>query len=542
MTASMVSGQARPVKLVRARAGTGAVYNFGMRRVSPSRAGRESSEEAGGGSRTAPVVEPRLFSQPSSSFNASSWVSSGLAPPLGGRSAAGVGEGYKGRSMERKTTAVIMPGQGSQYVTMAHDLYQQFASAREVWKDAEDVLTAFRQGQSGSASANQRAFEEQLSRGVELEHSVVPSSLGIHDGWFRELAFSGSQLELTRSENAMPAVLATTLSFLQVLRSEFGVDLVKEHVEWAAGHGSGTYAALVSAGVMSAPDALRAMRYRGLEVMKCFREHPVLFPPGCERPDSVYETWGFANQSSGQGRALALSKDGQSDPKDHPFWRGTQMSAVVLRQGALDRALEEVAAVLTDIHRGDVDGVSRDEYVAVSNVNSQIQIVLAGTIVGVNYACDRLMYKGIGARAVNVPVSGPCHTSFVQSASDAFDTLIDKMSLQAPGPLRVTSSVSGQVLNTADDVRQDLRGALCKPVRWLQTIDTLVEQGVRRFVCLGPGRAIAQQLSKEMALRERAMARCADAGARARQGTLDADESMFEVWSVATAEGVRINH
>ncbi|SHO76453.1 Uncharacterized protein MSYG_0791 [Malassezia sympodialis ATCC 42132] len=547
MTASMVSGRANPVQFVRAREGKGTVMNYGMRRRSPERKNQtnkeiESRRQLAPGT-DRPLPEAQTFSLPSSSFNASSWVSSGVAPPLAGRNAAGVGEGYAGRTIERKPTALILPGQGSQYVTMAHDLYNEYSTAREVWEEAEYYLSSFIEGHPVAVAPDhpmRDAFEQQLLRGQALDRLVSPPGLNRRPGWFTDMVFGGSQLELTRPENAMPAILTVTLSFMRVLRREFGVDLIKDHIHWAAGHGSGVFASLIATRSLLFCDALRAVRYRGLEIARCLEQHPVLFPEGCERPASIFETWGFANISSGKGGQLEFAtEETAKDGTQKAHWRGTQVSAVVLRPGMLDRALQEVQALQRQIEQGAVPGIAPQEFVATANVNSQVQIVLAGTTVGVNYACDRLTFRGMGARAVNLPVSGPYHTSFVNDAAHAYGQVVDVLPIQPPSPsMRLISSVDGREVKTVDDIRHDLRISLNTPVCWLKTIDTLVSQGVKRFVCLGPGRTIAQQLSRELGLREQARVKAAGPHALARRGTLDEETSEFEVWSIATAEGL----
>ena len=210
----------------------------------------------------------------------------------------------------------------------------------------------------------------------------------------------------------------------------------------------------------------------------------------------------------------------------------------MVNAGKLQEALEEVALVADEIRAGRVTGLSADEFVGVANINSQLQIVLSGTRVGVSYACDRLRYRGLGARAVNLPVSGPYHTALMNSAADSFRHLVDVMPIREPDDaLSLVSSVDGAVLHNVPEIRSDLRGALHLPVRWLDAVDTLVAQGVRRFVCLGPGRALAHLLSKELAYRERLRARNAQHQNRdsaALEPGLD-----FEVWSIATADDVR---
>ncbi|WFD18429.1 [acyl-carrier-protein] S-malonyltransferase [Malassezia caprae] len=425
---------------------------------------------------------------------------------------------------------------------MAHDLYNEFSTAREVWEEAEYHLSSFFEGKpvKGAPDHSMRdAFERQLLQGQTLDRLVHPGA-NRKPGWFTNLVFGGSQLELTRPENAMPAILTVTLSFMRVLRREFGVDLIKDHIHWAAGHGSGVYASLIATGSLLFCDALRAVRYRGLEAARCLEQHPVLFPKGCERPASIFETWGFANVSSGKGGQLELAtEDAAKDESQKAHWRGTQVSAVVLRPGMLDRALQEVESLQQEIEQGAVPGIAPQEFVAVANINSQVQIVLAGTTVGVNYACDRLNFRGIGARAVNLPVSGPYHTSFVDEAAQAYGHVVDVLPIQPPSPsMRLISSVDGHEIKTVSDLRHDLRVALNAPIRWLKTIDTLVSQGVKRFVCLGPGRTIAQQLSRELGLREQARVKAAGPHALARKGTLDEEASEFEVWSIATTDGL----
>ena len=80
--------------------------------------------------------------------------------------------------------------------------------------------------------------------------------------------------------------------------------------------------------------------------------------------------------------------------------------------------------------------------------------------------------------------------------------------------------------------------ALRSPAQWLHKISTYIDRGMKQFICVGLIRVIAQQLSRELALRERALARHASADIQARVGTLDEVASEFEVWSVATAEGI----
>lgn len=568
--ATMSHGKASGAPIVMGNAGKGAIPNYGKRKMNTIHVSGPSSSCATRPSTPVspaspdatlvnryehryspstrseqPLPQHTYFSSPSSSFNASSFVAPGIQPPLAGTATAGVGQGHPGIGIVRKKSALIFPGQGSQYVAMSKDLYKAFRSARSIWHQAEEALIMtpgihshhFIQGERATSAEQREFFEAELAKTRLLDPKQGLSASGTavarsRRGWLRDLVFSGDQLELTRAENAQPAILTCTLAFLQVLRKEFSLDLIQDHVQWASGHGSGVYAALVGSGAMDLHDAVRLLRHRGLVASHYTENHPVLFPPGCKKPESIYETWAFANAGSGKGADLLYEEDeaaaaSNGESKAAPGWKRTQMSGVVVRPGKLKAVIHEVEQVLQDIRNGKVPSVARDEVVEVANINSQLQIVLSGTRVGVSYCCDRLRSKNLGARAVNLPVSGAYHSSLMLEASDFLRPVVKYMPLSDPVGLSLVSSKDGSVIRDSETIRQDLMGAFARPVHWLSSVDTLLAQGVERFICLGPGRACAHLLSKELAYRD-----------KHKQARGDQSESAYEVWSLATVEDV----
>ncbi|UZJ56960.1 hypothetical protein CBS101457_006280 [Exobasidium rhododendri] len=581
--------------VVKGNAGKGAVPHYGRRRADV----RYNAEEYKAANRDeviagnyrhdyAPTSRSRqplphhtYFSSPSNSFNDDAAATAAGEGPVGvggPRSGLGMGAGMhetgkvRGKkSISRKITALILPGQGSQYVAMSLDIYRKYRSARETWSIAEEALllkgdkrkSKYPPEKERASSEEQRSqFERELTKSDEWDSMKEMTSAGSTvakgtRGWLRDLVFSGDQLNLTRAENAQISTLVSSLSILSALRQEFSNDLISNHIDFVAGHGSGVYAALCATGALDIRDGVRVLRHRGLTTSHFVLENKTLFPEGCTPPESIYETWAFANAGSGKGAELMLTSIGidrgeipptnaSSDAKvvekelqlaPKRGWKRSQMSGCMIRPGKLEETLKAIEALSDDIKAGKKAGVSRDEIVEVANINSSLQIVLSGTRVGVSLASDMLRDKSLGARAVNLPVSGPYHSSLLNDAAEFLKPVIAYLPLQTPaadpkgrgynGPLKLISSMKGaRALESVEAIREDLSGALVKPVMWLETIEKLLENGVQRFICLGPGRACAHLLSKELAYRDRL---------NISQGK---DAGQFEVWSVTSVEDV----
>lgn len=124
-------------------------------------------------------------------------------------------------------TAFIFPGQGSQKIGMGKDIYDAFPEAREVYQEVDDALN------------------QKLSN----------------------IIFNGNEAELTLTENAQPAIMATSIAILRVLEKEIKFDIATA-CEFMAGHSLGEYSALCASRVFSLADTAKLLKIRGMAMQE----------------------------------------------------------------------------------------------------------------------------------------------------------------------------------------------------------------------------------------------------------------------------------
>lgn len=126
--------------------------------------------------------------------------------------------------------------------------------------------------------------------------------------------------------------------------------------------------------------------------------------------------------------------------------------------------------------------------VQAANINAPGQIVIAGTTKAVEEAMERA--KKMGAkRAILLPVSVPSHCMLMRTAAEKFEQYLDAVVWHKPA-FKVIHNCDVQAHNDAASICKALQQQLFSPVRWVETIEFFVQQGVTEIVECGPGKVL----------------------------------------------------
>ena len=152
------------------------------------------------------------------------------------------------------------------------------------------------------------------------------------------------------------------------------------------------------------------------------------------------------------------------------------------------------------------------EIVVVANHNAPGQLVISGSVGGVDAAAKLALARG-ARRAIPLNVSGAFHSPLMTAAATAFGAVLDGVSIADPHP-PVVCNVDARDVRSAADLRDRLRAQLTSPVRWIGCVQRLVDLGAEMLVEVGPG-SVLSGLARRIAPGVRAVpVNTSDAGAR----------------------------
>ena len=280
--------------------------------------------------------------------------------------------------------SVIFPGQGSQSVGMANELYNKFEIFKINFKKADDLLNY------------------KLSK----------------------IILEGPSDKLNLTENTQPAIFLISYSIFQVLKDEFKINLNK--AKYFAGHSLGEYSALTCSGVISFENTIKILKLRGKAMQEAV--------------------------PSGEGGMLAV----------------------------LGSGLE----ILEDI----IEKKKNEFKCFIANDNSNGQIVLSGTKNNIEKLSAYL--NSINIKNIKLSVSAPFHCELMKSATELMRNELAKVIFKN-FETTLISNVTAKEVEDSSLIRELLVRQIESRVRWRESINYMIKNGVNNFIEIGPGRILS---------------------------------------------------
>ena len=136
-----------------------------------------------------------------------------------------------------------------------------------------------------------------------------------------------------------------------------------------------------------------------------------------------------------------------------------------------------------------------DDVVAPANYNCPGQVVISGTIEGIDAACEKMLAAG-AKRAMKLKVGGAFHSPLMQPAQEELAEAIEAAEFQTPR-CPIYQNVDGKPHTDPKEIKENLIKQLTAPVRWTYDVQAMIADGANEFVELGPG-SVLQGLVKKI--------------------------------------------
>ncbi len=139
------------------------------------------------------------------------------------------------------------------------------------------------------------------------------------------------------------------------------------------------------------------------------------------------------------------------------------------------------------------------EIVVAANYNCPGQLVISGSVKGIELACERM--KAAGAkRALVLPVGGAFHSPLMEPARQELQEAIEATLFSVP-TCPVYQNVNAQAVSDPEEVKKNLIAQLTAPVRWTQSVEAMIQDGATLFTEVGPGnvlQGLVKKINKEV--------------------------------------------
>ena len=141
-----------------------------------------------------------------------------------------------------------------------------------------------------------------------------------------------------------------------------------------------------------------------------------------------------------------------------------------------------------------------DDVVAPANYNCPGQVVISGTMEGIDAACEKMLAAG-AKRALKLKVGGAFHSPLMQPAQEELAEAIEAAEFNTP-VCPVYQNVDGNPHTDPKEIKENLIKQLTAPVRWTQDVEHMIADGADEFIELGPGsvlQGLVKKINREVA-------------------------------------------
>ena len=164
---------------------------------------------------------------------------------------------------------------------------------------------------------------------------------------------------------------------------------------------------------------------------------------------------------------------------------GYMQEAVPVGTGAMAAILGADLQTVRDA----CDEAAQGEICSPANINSPGQIVIAGDTAAIDRAIPILKERG-AKRAIKLNVSAPFHCALMQPAQDRLEVNLQKADFHDL-TVAVITNVDARPVVSGNVARESLVRQVSQPVRWLESVEFLINQGVQTFIEIGPGKVLS---------------------------------------------------
>ena len=166
----------------------------------------------------------------------------------------------------------------------------------------------------------------------------------------------------------------------------------------------------------------------------------------------------------------------------------------ILMQKEVPQGVGSMAAVL-NLEAGIIEDVLKDiEDVYIANYNCPGQIVISGKKEAVTLAMEKLKEAG-AKRVIELNVSGPFHSKLLNGAGEKLYTYLQDIQINEP-EIPYVSNYTAEYVREAKDIRNLLRDQVSGSVKFSQSIEKMIEDGVDTFIEIGPGKTLTGFVKK----------------------------------------------